>query len=103
MVNKYIEEKGRVINDSSFEFALSSANRTKDWVMQLAYLLRSIVVDHVFEDGNKRTGAAIFVAYAKDNNKRYDIYKIDRIVRDLSQNKIKDLEKLRRRIKNAIS
>jgi len=100
-VNKLFD-KGKVINESSLEFALSSTNHTKDWITQLAYLLRAIVVDHIFEDGNKRTSAAIFVAYCKVHKKAYDIYKIDLIIRDLIQKNITDITKIRRMIKNAI-
>ncbi|MEK6853955.1 MAG: Fic family protein, partial [Nanoarchaeota archaeon] len=49
---------GKVINSSSIEFAESAVKRTKNWQEQAAYIIRAIVVDHAFEDGNKRTAAA---------------------------------------------
>ena len=100
-INKLFDN-GKVVNNSSMEFAVSSANHTKDWVTQLAYLLRSVVVDHVFEEGNKRTGAAIFVAYCRAHNKAYDLYKIDLIIRDLIQKNMTDIKEIRGKIKNAI-
>ena len=100
-INKMFDA-GKVVNGSSLEFALSTARKTKDWITQLAYLLRSIVVDHVFEEGNKRTGTAVFIAYAKAHKKACDIYKVDQIIRDLIQKRITDIAKIRRMIKHAI-
>tara|TARA_B100000315_G_C14225924_1_gene428646 strand:- start:279 stop:611 length:333 start_codon:yes stop_codon:yes gene_type:complete len=100
-INKFFD-KGKLVNKSSLEFAVSSVNKSKDWITQLAYLLRSIIVDHIFEDGNKRTGAAIFVAYCRVHKKAYDIYKIDLVIRDLIQKNRTDIKIIRRMIKNAI-
>ena len=99
-INKLFD-KGRIVNEGSLDFAISSTKKTKDWVTQLAYFLRVVVVDHAFEEGNKRTAAALFVTYCKANKKAYDIYKIDIIIRDLIQKRISDISKIRRMIKNA--
>lgn len=100
-INKLFD-KGVVVNKSSLDFALSATRTTKDWITQLAYLLRAVVVDHTFKDGNKRTAAAVFIAYCKAHKKAYDIYKVDRIIRDLIKKKITDIPKIRRMVKNAI-
>ena len=80
-----IFDTGKVINKSSLDFAVSSAQNSKDWITQLAFILRAIVVDHIFEEGNKRTASALFVAYCKMHQKRYDLYKIDLIIKNLIQ------------------
>lgn len=100
-INKLFD-KGRVVNNGSLDFALSSSQRTKDWVTQLSYIIRAIVVDHVFEEGNKRTAAAVFISYCEAHKKAYDIYKIDKIIRDLIKKGITDITNIRRMIKNAI-
>lgn len=100
-VNKFFD-KGAVVNRNSLHFAISSVETTKDWVTQLAYLLRSIVVDHVFEEGNKRTAVALFVAYCKYHKRAYDMYKIDLCIRDMIKKQITDIKKVRRLIKNAV-
>lgn len=100
-INKEFD-KGKIINKSGLEFAMDEANRSKDWITQLAYLIRGIVADHAFEEGNKRTGAAILMAYCMAHKKEYDLYKVDRIIRDLAQKKVTDISKIRRMIKNAI-
>ena len=100
-INK-IFDQGKVINRSSLEFAVSSAKKTKDWITQLAYIVRSVVIDHVFEEGNKRTAVAVIMTYAETHKKAYDEYKIDLMIRDLIQKHITDIAKIRRMIKNAI-
>ncbi len=99
-INKLFD-KGKIVNEGSLDFAISSTKKSKDWITQLAYFLRAIIVDHVFEEGNKRTAAALFIVYCEANKKAYDIYKIDIIIRDLIQKNISDLIKIRRMIKNA--
>mgnify|MGYP001607801919 CR=1 FL=1 len=101
-INRNIENKGyKVINKSSLEFSLSAANKSKDWITQLAYLLRAIVVDHAFEEGNKRTAAAVFLGFCNGHKKRYDLYKVEKIIGSMSLGKTKDIEKIREMIKDA--
>jgi len=100
-INK-IFDHGKIVNNSSLDFALSSANKTKDWITQLAYLVRAIVMDHVFEEGNKRTAVAVMVVYIEASKKRYDEYKVDIIIRDLIKKNIVDISRIRSMIKNAI-
>ena len=39
---------------------------------KLAYLLRAVLVDHPFSDGNKRTAMFIALAFAEENKKQVD-------------------------------
>ncbi len=100
-VNKEFD-KGKIVNGGSLEFALSSIKNTKDWITQLAYLIRSIVLDHVFEEGNKRTAVALIIAYAEAHKRAYDLTKIDKIIVKMIQKKITDIEQIRRLIKDAV-
>ncbi len=100
-INK-IFDKGKIVNEGSLDFAISSTKKTKDWITQLAYFLRAIVVDHAFEEGNKRTAAAIFIAYCEASKRAYDVYKIDLIIKNLIQKRVTDITKIRRMIKNAV-
>lgn len=99
-INKQFDT-GEIVNKSSLEFALNAVQKSKDWVTQLAYLLRTIVLDHVFKEGNKRTAVAIFIAFCTMKNKQYDIYKVDQIIKNMIQKNITDINKIRRLIKNA--
>ena len=101
-LNKEVENHPyKIINESSLEFALSAAKKSKDWTTQLAYILRAIVVDHMFEEGNKRTGAAVFVGFCKAHKKRYDLYKIEKTVGKMVLGKAKNIEKIREMIIDA--
>lgn len=94
--------KGNIVNRSSLEFALSLAGKTKDWITQLAYIIRAIVLDHVFEEGNKRTAVAVLIAYIEAHKKSYDIYKLDQIIVNMIKKNITDIAKIRRLIKGGI-
>src|SRR3989344_4339275 len=65
-INRRFEPRSTLKNEGSLSFAISHAARTKDWVKQLAYLLRALLVDHVFDDGNKRTATYLILSYFKE-------------------------------------
>ena len=94
-------ESGNVINQSSLDFALSSI-KDKSWMDQVAYLVRAILIDHVFEDGNKRTAAAIIIAYYTEFEIGFDPQKIVNLIVDIILKNITDLNKVKRMIKNAV-
>lgn len=100
-INKKFD-KGVVVNRSSLEFALSTALNTKDWFRQLACIVRAILIDHVFEEGNKRTTAAIILYYFEDYKVAYDPYKIDKIIVEIIKNNINSTEHIRRKLKDVI-
>jgi len=50
---------GKLVNMPSLDFAVSAQSKTKNWLVQLTYLVRAILIDHSFEDGNKRTATAL--------------------------------------------
>jgi len=56
-------DKGHFNNESSLSYALSFFKKDIAWTKQLAYLLRAILLDHVFEEGNKRTACAVLITY----------------------------------------
>ncbi len=100
-INKKFD-KGIIVNRSSLEFALSMILTTKDLFRQLACIVRAILIDHVFEEGNKRTAAAIIVYYFEENKIAYDPYKIDKIIVDIIKNNINSTEHIRRKLKDVI-
>ena len=93
---------GVVVNKSSLDFALSSAKNTKDWVKQLSYLVRALLVDHIFQEGNKRTTAVLILYFFEVHKTAYDLYKIDKIIAEIASKNINDIEKIRRKIKDVI-
>ena len=100
-INKEFEPKSKVKNLGSLEFAAEHAARTKDWMKQLAYLLRAIVVDHAFDDGNKRTAAYLITKFFDENKVTYTNDKIARLVIKIASDNITDMEKIRRLVYDA--
>ncbi len=92
---------GTVINRGSLDFALSAVLRRKDWREQLSYVVRALLCDNVFEDGNKRTAAAYIMAVLESFKRRYDSFKIDRLVLKIAKNNISDVKKIKRMIEHA--
>ena len=101
-INQEIGESGRFSNESSLDFALSIIRQKKSWLYEVSYLVRSLLVDHVFIDGNKRTALAILMFYLEDKNLQYDKEKLMRLVWIISKKNIKDINKIMRVIKNVI-
>lgn len=93
-------DRGIVINKSSLDFAIKSVNSTKDWITQASYLVRAIALDHIFEEGNKRTALAVLLAYFEANKKAYDLYKVEKTIITIITKNITDIGNIRRLIKN---
>jgi prophage maintenance system killer protein len=95
-------EESNIINESSLDFALSYARKTTNWIKALAYLTRSILLDHVFEDGNKRTAALLIKTYAEfEGHKTYDDKLVLFIKKILFKN-ITSIRKLEEGLKDVI-
>ena len=95
-------DKGRLVNESSLDFAFSNLQDTKDWLKKSAYLTRAILIDHVFEEGNKRTAALLIRSILEMQNLAYDPQKIDALVITILKKNITDVNEIKRLIKNAI-
>jgi len=93
--------RGIVVNKSSLEFALSSI-KTKSWTDQVAYLIRALLIDHVFEDGNKRTSAAIIGMYYTEFQIGFDPQKTIEVIIKITAKNINDINKIKRMIKDVI-
>ncbi len=100
-INKKFDN-GTVVNKSSISFALSSMNASKDWFKQLAYIVRALLIDHVFQEGNKRTAAALIIYFFEAHNVAYDQYKVDKIIAEIILKNINSVEHIRRKLKDAI-
>jgi len=100
-INKQFSN-GNILNKSSLEFALSQGKHTKDWIKQLSYLVRTILIYHVFEEGNKRTVSALIMSFMEIHKLGYDPQKIDAAIVEILKKNINNMSKIRRMIKNAI-
>lgn len=101
-INQEIGEKGQFQNESSLEFALSQFKLKKNWLYELAYLIRSLLTDHAFEDGNKRTALALVILYFEEKGMAWDKERIVKNLHFLAKSHYKSIEKISRVIKNAL-
>ena len=94
--------EGNFMNKSSLLYALDQANESKSWLKQCAFLVRAILIDHVFEEGNKRTAAAVIVGFFEENALSFHPEEIAEVVAQIVTKNITDLIATERLIKNAI-
>jgi len=99
-INKKLEPDSKVKNPGSLEFAAEHAARTQDWIKALAYLLRAILVDHAFDDGNKRTGAYLVTLFFDENKVPYDDEKVKKLIIKIASKNVTDVNKIRRMIQD---
>jgi prophage maintenance system killer protein len=101
-INQEIGESGEFQNQSSLDYALSTLKHRKSWLYELAYIARSLLVDHAFVDGNKRTAMAIILTYFDENRQEYDKERVVKVTLQISKKNIKDVNRIARLIKSAI-
>ena len=101
-INQEIGEHGQLSNESSLEYALSIVKHKKSWLYELSFIVRSLLADHAFRDGNKRTAMVIMLTYIEDKNLQYDKEKISKTILDISKKNSNDINKIQRLIKSAI-
>jgi len=95
-------EDGSLHNESSLDFALSYARKTENWTKALALITRAILLDHVFEEGNKRAVALLIKTYAEyEGHTTYDD-KLVKLVKNIILKKISSIRKIEEMIKDAI-
>lgn len=100
-INQNLGERGVLINESSLDYSITLARKSNNWLKSLAILVRSILIDHVFEEGNKRTTAVVILTWLEMHNLHGNKDKINlMIVRMLKEN-ITNIEKIMEMIKNA--
>jgi len=94
---------GALRNDASLDFALlQQDNKKLGEYKKLAYLVRAILVDHPFSDGNKRTAIFVAFAFAHEYNKQVDRDLLMHHILSIASKNIKQIRTIEERLKNAI-
>ena len=94
---------GDLRSDSSLEYALDvQKNNRLGLYKKLAYLLRAILVDHPFSDGNKRTAMFLCLNFAEENNKQVDRELLLEQIISIAKHNITEIRNIEYRIKNCI-
>jgi len=94
---------GNLRNDSSLDYAfgVQENNKLGDY-KKLAYLLRAILVDHPFSDGNKRTAMFLCLNFAEENKKRIDRDLLLEQIISIAKNNINEIRNIEWRLKTCI-
>lgn len=95
-------EHGAFHNEVSLDFALSYAAKTENWTKALAWLVRAILIDHVFEEGNKRTAALLIKTYAECLNQKVIDQKVVILIKEIILKNVTDIIKIEDMIKDVI-
>lgn len=93
---------GRLMNESSLEFAVETHAKSRNWLRSAAVLTRAILIDHVFEDGNKRTAAVVIMKLMELNKVKCNPEQIPKIIVKILTKNITNIKKIERYIKNGI-
>ncbi len=95
-------ESGNLNNGASLDYALDSARQTGNWTRALAFISRAILIDHVFEEGNKRTAALLVKAYAEyEGFGTYDD-RVVKMIKEIILRNITSVDRIEEMIKDGI-
>ena len=94
---------GNLRSSSSIEFAIDAQKNNKlGPYKKLAYLIRAILVDHPFTDGNKRTATFVALAFADEQKKEVDRELLLHHIVSIAKKNIIEIRQIKWRLKNAI-
>ena len=96
-------EDGALHNEASLDFAISYAKRSENWTKSLAFLTRAILLDHVFQEGNKRTAALLIKAYAEFRGFKTHDDKLLNAIKLIIAKKITDVIRIEEMVKDVIN
>ncbi len=91
-------DKGIFHNEGSLDFALASIRNHQDWLEQASYLLRALLVDHVFQDGNKRTATNLLILICERQGMQFNPEEVSAFIIKLAQDNIHDIKEIKKRI-----
>ena len=95
---------GNLRSDSNLDFAIVQQENNRGGVYKkLAYLLKAILVDHPFSDGNKRTATYMSLAFAEQFKKQVNRELLLHHITSIAKQNITDIINIEWRLKNAIN
>jgi len=95
-INQEIGETGEIRDNSSIIFALGLTS--KSWLYKLSYLVRSLITDHPFIDGNKRTAFVLCTLFFQINKVEYKDELLLKAVYKIAKKNIIDINKIMREL-----
>ena len=94
---------GSLRNDASLDFAIDmQENKKLGDYKKLAYLMRAILVDHPFSDGNKRTAMYLALKFTEGSSMQVDRDLLIHQLVSIAKKNITEIKNIEWRLKNAI-
>lgn len=94
---------GNLRSDSSLDYAIDiQSNNKLGEYKKLAYLLRAILVDHPFSDGNKRTATFIVLNFAEQNKKQVERELLIQQIISIAKQNINNIRNIEQRLRSCI-
>ncbi len=90
------------MNEGSLDYAVTTNARSRNWLKSAAVLTRAILIDHTFEDGNKRTAAATIMLLMSLNKVQFKPEEIPKIIVKMLKKNIISIQEIERCIKDAV-
>ena len=90
-------------NESSLDYALGYFKQNIAWTRQVSYVLRAILIDHVFGDGNKRTAYFVLIWHVRNNGYEIDQKRALDIIKKIVLHRRPSIVHIRRLLENAIT
>lgn len=91
---------GNLSRNGSLDFALDRIKDEKRNVFKkVAYLVRAIIVDHPFSDGNKRTALEIIIKELNKKDIKCDIKKLTKAIVKIAKRNIHQIIKIERMLR----
>jgi fido (protein-threonine AMPylation protein) len=95
-------EQGYVRNESSLDFSISYAKKTENWTKALAWIVRAMLIDPIFEEGNTRTAALIIKTYAEHEGHFANSEKVVKLIKKILLKNLTSIQIIEDLIKDAI-
>ena len=94
---------GNLRSDSSLDYAIDlQENKKLGEYKKLAYLLRAILIDHPFSDGNKRTATFIALNFADQNKKQVDRELLIQEIISIAKQNMTNIRNIEQRLRSCI-
>ena len=97
-INKQFSE-GKIINNSIYWVEDRINNYKMPFLTQISYVLRALLCNHIYLDGNKRTSLYITLKWLRELKLDIDEDKLFDVITKIAKNNINEIRKIKRMLK----
>ena len=95
--------EGYFENESGLDYALSLLKHNISWTKKAAYLIRAILIDNSFVNGNKRSAYSVLMACVELNSYSIEEKKAVNIIKEIVTKNRKSVARIQRMIEDDIT